>query len=54
MPFMTETPNSDMNPMAADTLNGNPVTNNASTPPPIANGIPAKASRLSRIELNKL
>jgi hypothetical protein len=34
MPFMTDTPNSDMNPMAAETLNGNPVTNKASMPPP--------------------
>ncbi len=54
MPFMTDTPNSDMNPMAAETLNGSPVTNSASTPPATAKGIPAKASRLSRTELNRL
>ena len=54
MPFITDTPRSEMNPMAADMLNGNPVTSSARMPPATANGIPASASKLSRAELNRL
>ena len=53
MPFITETPNSEMKPIAAETLNASPVTYSAMMPPAIANGMPASASRLSRSELNR-
>jgi hypothetical protein len=53
MPFMTETPNSDMKPIAADTLNGSPGEQRHHAAAD-ANGIPASASRLSRTELNRL
>ena len=42
---MTETPSSDMNPMAAEMLNGSPVTSSARMPPATANGMPASASK---------
>ena len=51
---MTETPNKEMKPIAAETLNGRPATNKAMMPPAIENGMPASASKLSRSELNML
>ena len=53
MPSMTETPNSEMKPIAAETLKSSPAKYSAMMPPPIAKGMPATASRLSRSELNR-
>ena len=53
MPFITETPNSDTKPIAAEIEKSSPVTYSAITPPAIENGMPASASRLSRSELNR-
>ena len=50
---MTDTPNSETNPMAAEMLKSKSVTYSATTPPATAKGIPASASRLSRSELNR-
>ena len=50
MPSITAMPNSAMKPIAADTLNGMPVTNSPSTPPKIAIGITLIASSVSTIE----
>ena len=51
MPSMVETPNNEMNPMAAETLRLRPDTQSPRMPPATANGMPASASRLSRMEL---
>ena len=48
MPFITETPNSEMKPMAAEMLNSRPEIYSAIMPPVTAKGSPASASRLSR------
>ena len=50
MPSITAMPKSAMNPIAADTLNGIPVTKSASTPPMIAMGMTLIASRVSVTE----
>ena len=52
MPLITETPNSEMNPIAAEMLKSNPETYNPKMPPQTANGSPNRAKRLSRSELN--
>ena len=52
MPSMTDTPKSDTKPMADEMLKSNPVKYNASTPPLTANGMPTRAKKLSRSELN--
>ena len=50
MPSITAIPNSAINPIAADTLKGIPVTNSASTPPITAIGMTLMASSVSVIE----
>src|SRR3954462_4682877 len=50
MPSITAMPNSAMNPIAADTLNGMPDIKSPSTPPKIAIGITLMASSVSIIE----
>ena len=54
IPFITDTPNNEMKPIADEMLNARPVTYSAIMPPPIAKGMPANASRLSRTELNSV
>ncbi len=49
MPFITEMPNSAMNPIAADTLNGMPVTARPKMPPITAIGMTLIANSVSRI-----
>ena len=44
---MTEIPNSAIKPIAADTLNESPATNNARIPPTIAMGMTESASSVS-------
>ncbi len=51
---MTETPRSEMNPIAAETLKSSPVTYSARMPPLIANGSPSSARKVSRSELNSV
>src|SRR6266404_2463500 len=50
MPSITAMPNSAINPIAADTLNGIPDIKSPSTPPKIAIGITLMASSVSTIE----
>jgi hypothetical protein len=50
---MTETPNSETKPTAAEMLKSRPEKYSANTPPPAAKGMPASAIRLSRTELNR-
>ena len=45
MPFITDTPNNDTNPIAAEMLKSRPEKYSASTPPPTANGMPASAKQ---------
>ena len=52
MPLMTDTPNSEINPIAAEMLKSRPETYSPTRPPEIANGSPSKAKKLSRQELN--
>ncbi len=47
MPFITDTPNRPMKPMAAETDSGVPVTNRARMPPIMAMGRTLAASRVS-------
>src|SRR5262245_38978425 len=54
MPSIADTPNKEMKPTAAETLKLSPNTYTPRMPPQAANGIPANASRLSRVELNRL
>src|SRR5262249_24085996 len=51
---IADTPNSEMNPMAAEILKFRLATYSPKIPPATANGMPASASRLSRTEANKL
>ena len=53
MLFMTETPNNETKPMAAEMLKSRPLIKSDSTPPAMAKGIPANTSRLSSSELNR-
>ena len=50
MPSMTEMPNSAMNPIAAETLNGMCIRNNAKMPPTTAIGMTLMANSVSIIE----
>ena len=54
MPSIAATPNSEMKPTAAETLKFRPATQSPRMPPATANGMLESASRLSRIELNRL
>ena len=54
MPSMAATPNSEMKPIAAETLKLRLATYSPRMPPHTANGMPDSASRLSRTELNRL
>ena len=48
MPLITDTPNNEINPIAADMLKSRPETYSPTRPPEIANGSPSKAKKLSR------
>ena len=54
MPFITDTPRREMNPMAAEMLKGSPATSSARMPPATANGMPASASKVSLVRLKRL
>src|SRR3982074_2610087 len=53
MPSITAIPNKAINPIAADTLNGVPVTKSAKTPPIMAMGITATPRRVSVVDVQK-
>ena len=52
MPLITDTPNNEMNPIAAEILKFNLKAYSPKMPPLIANGSPSSDKRLLRNELN--